>query len=238
MIRRMAFIADDFGRSASTNEAILDGHIHGALDGASLMLGQPGTGHAIELARSHPGLAVGWHIHVCDSIPMTTRSWPWNRSPLAAGLCLAIFGRRIRAELRAQWQCLMASGLHCSFINSHHHLHAHPAILGIIRSLLPRSFDGWLRGFNIRPFARHLPLHAKVLRFAGTRSLAGSGLPLRRSDTTWGLDRLFSMSAHEIEAVLPHLGSGLHEFIFHPRGGAADADAAALRALARGSHNG
>ncbi|HPA20488.1 MAG TPA: ChbG/HpnK family deacetylase [Verrucomicrobiae bacterium] len=228
MMQQVIFIADDFGRDAPTNNAIREGHLNGALHGASLMLGQPGTEQAIEIARDHPGLRLGWHIHLCDSTPATFGSWPWGRSPLMAGLLLAFFGRRIRAEMSAQWNLFEMSGIPCSFVNSHHHIHAHPAVLQAIGALLPASFGGWLRGFNVRPFSRRLPAHARVLRLVGTRALARSPLPMRCSDTTWGLDRLCAMDALEIEAVLPTLGQGLHEFIFHPRGTDDDADFGAL----------
>lgn len=227
-MHQVTFIADDFGRDAATNEAIIEGHLNGALTGASLMLGQPGTEHAIDLARAHPSLAVGWHMHLCDSWPTTARTWSWGNSPLVAGLLLGLDRSRVRAELDLQWNRFRASGIPCSFINSHHHMHAHPAVLRVLRTLLPHASDAWLRGFNIRTFSRHLPLRARILRFAGTRALANSGLPIRRSGSTWGLDRLFAMDAREIEIVLQRLGPGLHEFIFHPRSKDADADLKAL----------
>ena len=37
---QLAFVADDFGRDAPVNQAILHAHRHGALTGASLMMGQ------------------------------------------------------------------------------------------------------------------------------------------------------------------------------------------------------
>ena len=80
------FIADDFGLDEATNLAILRAHCAGALHGASLMLGQPGTDHAVALAREHPTLLIGWHLHLCDSRPATRSAWPWGASPGRAGL--------------------------------------------------------------------------------------------------------------------------------------------------------
>lgn len=231
MMRQVAFIADDFGRDAPTNDAVIRSHLNGALDGASLMLGQPGTEEAIELARLHPTLRVGWHIHLCDSRPVSLAQWPWGSSPLKAGLLLVFYYRGIRSEMSAQWARFRASEIPASFMNSHHHLHAHPVVMSVLRDLLPRPFGGWLRGFNIRAFSRHLPLHARVLRVAGTRTLARSNPLFQCSDSTWGLDRLFAMDAQEIANVLPRLGPGLHEFVFHPRRTSADADFTALQEL-------
>lgn len=217
MARQVIFTADDFGRDAPTNEAIIQSHAGGALRAASLMMGQPGTDGAIKLALENPSLVVGWHAHVCDASPVTGNPAPLASSPLLTGLAMALYGRRIRAELKGQWALFMASGLPCAFINSHHHLHAHPVVLSFIANAIHDAPGAWVRAFNIRSFSGHLPAHAQMLRFFGRRTLAALPSSVLRSTTTWGLDRTFAMNAQEIAAVLPGLGPGLHEFIFHPR---------------------
>src|ERR1700690_3267244 len=75
--REVFFIADDFGMSPEVNRAIIHAHRHGVLHGASLMMGQPATEDAVRLARDNPSLQVGWHLHLCDSQPITCSAWSW-----------------------------------------------------------------------------------------------------------------------------------------------------------------
>jgi hypothetical protein len=56
-------------------------------------------------------------------------------------------------------------------------------------------------------------------------------IPFKLSTTVWGIDRTFAMNADEIRSVIPALGDGLHEFIFHPRGLDSDADTRCLMDL-------
>src|SRR6266481_4753194 len=78
--REVLFIADDFGMNPEVNRAIVHAHRHGALHGASLMMGQPATEDAVQLAQDNPDLQVGWHLHLCDSQPITRNVWPWGKS--------------------------------------------------------------------------------------------------------------------------------------------------------------
>ena len=54
MSRIIHFTADDLGLDEQTNLAIEQDHQRGVLTAASLMLGQPGTAHAVEIARRIP----------------------------------------------------------------------------------------------------------------------------------------------------------------------------------------
>jgi hypothetical protein len=230
------FIADDFGLDEATNLAIVRAHREGALHGASLMLGQPGTAQAVTLAREHPTLRLGWHLHLCDSLPVTRAAWPWGASPARAGLAIGWRpGARqlMREEVREQWRQFAATGLAYEFVNSHHHLHVHPAVLREVQSVLPADFSGWLRGFGVRCFDRHPDATGRIALLLGplVRRWLHRGRPLRTSDTLWGVDRLFRMQAEEIRVAIKTLPRGVHEFVFHPRGTTPDADLAALLQL-------
>jgi predicted glycoside hydrolase/deacetylase ChbG (UPF0249 family) len=227
-----AFIADDFGLSEDINQAIVRAHVEGALTGASLMLGQSATAHAIALAREHPTLEVGWHLHLCDAPPVTRATWRWGNSPWRAGLLLgATRANRccVATELAAQWQRFEATGLRCAFVNGHHHLHVHPVVLRALRRLLPGDWTGWVRGFELRWFGADRPSGVRLWAPLARRSLRRSGFP--RSQTLWGLDRTFAMRAGEVQVALATLPAGRHEFVFHPRGDGSDPDLQALMEL-------
>jgi predicted glycoside hydrolase/deacetylase ChbG (UPF0249 family) len=231
-VRRILFVADDLGLSESVNAAIFHAHVHGALDGAALMMGQPATEAAVERARQLPSLEIGWHLHLADSRPCALDRWPWGSSPARAGLALG-FSRRLRAlvrdEIRAQWEAFCETGLPCRFVSGHHHLHVHPFVRTVIAETLPAGFDGWIRWGRPRFFAAH---PSRILYRGLYRALqAPYRWAFTASTTLWGLDRLEAMQAAEISAVLPSLGDGLHEFMFHPRAPARDADTECLLAL-------
>src|SRR5712691_8118802 len=60
--RRLIVNADDFGRSASINQAVIRAHREGILTSASLMLNEQAYEEAVALAREHPQLGVGLHL--------------------------------------------------------------------------------------------------------------------------------------------------------------------------------
>lgn len=231
---RIFFIADDFGMSPEINAAIVRAHLEGALHGACLMMGQPGTAGAIELARRHPTLQIGWHLHLNDSLPMTVESWPWGHSPARAGLSMVLSpdARALaRQEIDAQWSALRETGLECRFVNTHHHLHWHPFVRRRLVETVASDagFDGWMRWGAPRFFGHGGTGYALIERFL--QAPARKRLGVCHSDTLWGLDRTFAMCNDEIASVLSGLGPGLHEFMFHPRPGDSDADTRCLIAL-------
>ena len=235
-MREILFIADDFGLSPEINAAIVHAHRHGVLDGASLMFGQPGTADAVRLAREHPTLLIGWHLHLNDSTPVTVPAWPWGRSPARAGWALGLSGAArelMRREVNAQWRMFCKTGLRCAFFNSHHHLHSHPLVYPQVLRALGGGFKGWLRLGRPMSFDRRrraLALGSGLLGWLGERRRRRC--PFRTSRTLWGLDRLERMDAAEIAAILPRLPRGLHEFMFHPRApDDGDRDTAALLRL-------
>jgi chitin disaccharide deacetylase len=236
--RTVLLIADDLGLNSGINEAVLRAHHEGGLHAASLMLGQPASAAAVVMARESASLQVGWHVHVCDSQPLTCPAWPWGRSAFRAGLALTGWPaarRLVREELRGQWAAFCATGLPCRFINGHHHLHVHPVVLSELERLLPPGPRPWLRGFAIRRFAPRRGSGGRIEHWVSpwvSRRLRRRG-GWRLSDSLWGLDRLGAMDSREVRAVVPGLPGGLHEFLFHPRTAdpGADADFAALLGL-------
>jgi predicted glycoside hydrolase/deacetylase ChbG (UPF0249 family) len=220
MAKEVFFIADDFGLSAETNEAILRSHLEGVLHGTCLMMGQPGSEEAVMLAKHYPGMTIGWHLHLNDSIPMTVPAWPWGESSTQAGFAIGLDpkARRLaREEIRVQWEAYRATGLRCDFITTHHHLHVHPMILPRVVETVGVGFTGWLR--LGQPCFFKSPAATAALRpvMHLERWRAGRSCKWKISDTIWGIDRTFCMETDEVRAALGKLGEGHHEFIFHPR---------------------
>jgi hypothetical protein len=220
MAKEVIFIADDFGMDSEINEAIVHAHSSGVLTGAALMMAQPGTEAAVALARQYPSLQIGWHLHLNDSIPAMVDRWPWGASPTAAGFQIGLSRRAhdlMCREVAWQWELFRATGLECRFINSHHHLHAHPFVYRALLDVVGPQFKGWIRLGHpraFRPSAHSLLWLALGLIYLERRRKLSAWRP---SDTLWGLDRIFRMRADEVRAAIAPLPNGLHEFLFHPR---------------------
>ncbi|MGA2604112.1 MAG: ChbG/HpnK family deacetylase [Verrucomicrobiia bacterium] len=223
--RKVFFIADDFGMNAEVNRAVVEAHLRGVLHGASLMLGQPGTADAVRMAQQNPSLPVGWHLHLDNSQPVTCAAWPWGNSYRRAGWAIGLSRRArqlMREEVRAQWNMFGETGLTCAFVNSHHHLHAHPFVYRTLLDVLGSSFHGWLRLGQPRFFSPNLDaiwIGPADWLWMGPRRRR---CPYRCSDTVWGLGRTFRMQAGEVARAIQRLGPGFHEFYFHPRSTAND----------------
>jgi YdjC-like protein len=220
MAKEVIFIADDLGMDSEINDAIIHSHLSGELSGAALMMAQPATEAAVEMARVHPSLQIGWHLHLCDSEPVTTDRWPWGNSPARAGFAMGLSARArdlMRQEMKCQWKLFQQTGLECRFINCHHHLHAHPFVYQALMETVGPGFRGWIRlgkpqGFD-SPSPSRLGAALDWLFFDRRRRLS----PWRATDTLWGLDRTFRMDAGEVQAAIARLPDGFHEFLFHPR---------------------
>jgi len=232
--REVIFVADDFGMTTEVNRAVVEAHCRGVLHGASLMVGQPGTADAVRAAQDNPGLRVGWHLHLDNSQPVTCATWPWGDSYRRAGWAIGLSRRArqlMQQEVRAQWELFRATGLTCAFVNSHHHLHAHPFVYRVLLDVLKPSFDGWLRLGKPRFFSADFdavwmgPADWLWMRPRRRRC------PYRCSDTLWGLGQTFRMQAGEVTRATHQLGGGLHEFYFHPRSTDNDADLQCLLEL-------
>jgi predicted glycoside hydrolase/deacetylase ChbG (UPF0249 family) len=220
MAKEVIFVADDLGMSPQINDAIFHAHRSGQLTAAALMMAQPGTADAIEMARANPSLRIGWHLHLNNSLPATTDRWPWGNSPARAGVAIGLSAHArslMRREVAAQWELFQRTGLECDFINSHHHLHTHPFVYSALLKTVGSQFHGWIRLGQARTFARTKP--PLLWRALDALYLA----PRRKSsrwrstDTLWGVDRSFRMDAAEVRATLATLPDGFHEFLFHPR---------------------
>ena len=140
--------ADDFGYSDVRNDAIVRAFREGLISSATLMSTRDSYLGACELVHS-VGLErhVGLHLVLTEDVPVTEAC---RRCP---SLCDAEgrfrpeldTGRLLRAgpseravvyaELRAQAERLRAERVPLTHIDSHHHTHAHPAVIGLVVAL-------------------------------------------------------------------------------------------------------
>jgi chitin disaccharide deacetylase len=236
--RRLIVNADDFGRSASINQAVTRAHREGILTSASLMVNEPACEEAVALARENPQLGVGLHLTLLcghsalppETIPgLVSTQKTFTNNPARAGV--RYFFRpslqdQLRQELHAQFQKFRATRLRLDHVNGHLHLHLHPAVfrilmddaaqLGIERLRL--TFDPFL--LNLRLASGHLlyrALHAVIFHW-----LAGRARPvlrqrgLRHTGAVFGLLQNARVDEGYVIRLLANLPAGDSELYSHP----------------------
>jgi hopanoid biosynthesis associated protein HpnK len=235
---RLIFNADDFGRSESINEAVIQAHRSGLLTTASLMVNENAFEAAVEMARLNPRLGVGLHLTlICghsalghDKIPgLVNERSEFTNSPAAAGF--SYFFRRelreqLRAEIHAQFQRFRATGLHLDHVNGHLHLHLHPTIfrilmqnaaeLGIERMRL--TFDPfWLNMRLASGFWMYRAFHAFVhhVLSARARPVLRKAV-IAHTRTVFGLLQNARVDETFVSRLLPCLPAGVSELYSHP----------------------
>lgn len=214
--RRLVVNADDYGRSSSINQAVARAHREGILTTASLMVKEPAFAEAVALARDNPRLGVGLHLSL-------------SSCPIAAGFRY-FFQRSLRpqlkAEIRAQLEKFLSSGLKLDHVNSHHHLHMHPTVLGILLQQLREmqitharlTCEPWwlnirnMAGRRFRNFS-----HALIYTVLARRARAAFRKDrIRYPEFVFGLMQNHAVDEPYLQRLLPALPAGDSELYSHP----------------------
>lgn len=229
---------DDFGYSGSVNRAIIQAHLEGVLTSASLMVNERAAAQAIELARAHPGLAVGLHLVLVlgaaalphDEIPhITCENGRFTDSSFSAGLNYYFnpaARREMRREMRAQFERFTATGLPFSHVDGHTHLHMHPTIFDELIDLCEefgvrrvRIVRGEMR-LSLRLDRRNLPIKlvwGTVFNLLGRwceRRLDGRNFV--KAEKVYGLLQSGNMNEEYLLALLQRIKPAPSEIYLHP----------------------
>lgn len=144
---RLILTADDFGLWPEINDAVIAGYESGVVSSTSLRVSATGSNSAAVAARIRPGLAVGLQLVLCDgnsTLPrrhirdLVDSSGRFVDRPLeAAWLYRGRGGLReqLKAEIRAQVEKFLSTGLYLSFVTAHYNLHLHPTVLAVLKEL-------------------------------------------------------------------------------------------------------
>ena len=237
-LRRLIVNADDFGRSASINQAVRRAHREGILTSASLMVNEPGFEEALALARENPQLGVGLHLTLlCGRSALPPASIPglvdarqeFTRNPASAGFRY-FFQRRLREQLRqeihAQFEKFRATQLPLDHVNGHLHLHLHPTVFRILMDdAAPLGLERLRLTFD--PFRLNLRLASGRLLYRGLHAvifhwLVARARPvmrqrgLRHTQAVFGLLQNARVDEGYVTRLLANLPPGDSELYSHP----------------------
>jgi predicted glycoside hydrolase/deacetylase ChbG (UPF0249 family) len=150
MEKRLIINADDFGLCESVNKGIADAHSKGVLTSATIMANMPAAKQAVEIAKKLHNLGVGVHLNLTNGKPLCQEEGikrllnaegDFGLSPGKLANHSLISGTvraAIEAELAAQIQWLIDSGIKPTHLDSHKHIHAFPFIFRIVCRLARR----------------------------------------------------------------------------------------------------
>jgi hopanoid biosynthesis associated protein HpnK len=236
--RRLIVNADDFGLSASVNQAVIRAHRDGILTTASLMVNEPGCAEAVKLAKENPKLGVGLHLTLLfghsalspEKIPGLVNSHgEFIGNSVQVGM--KYFFKRslreqLRAEIHAQFEKFRATGLPLDHVNGHLHLHLHPVIFKILMGDAATLRITHLRltrdclARSRRHSGGHLfykASHAAIFEFLSGRARKVLGeKKIRHADITFGLLQDSRVDEEYILKLLPELPTGDSELYSHP----------------------
>lgn len=230
--------ADDFGRSAAVNEAVIQAHLEGMLSSTSLMVSGEAAEEAVALAWQTPTLAVGLHVVLIDgpaTLPRTLiphlvdQRGRFSSHALQTGLRYALSTaaqRELALELEAQFDRFAATGLPLSHVNGHLHMHVHPAVFDRLLALaeqygarglrVPRD-DLWLSLRYDRRMAGTKVAWAFAFGLLARwcmRRLRGRSLAV--THRVYGLMQSGRMLEPYVIGLLQHLRVPTAELYFHP----------------------
>jgi chitin disaccharide deacetylase len=147
--RKIIVNADDFGRSAEVNRAIIEAFHKNVISSATLMTNMPGFQEACELAHSHRLLGkIGVHLNLTEGYPLSEPIRQCSR------FCDDVGRLRIRqtrfqlskkerlaveTEMAAQVRACLDHGLSPTHLDSHHHVHTEWAI-GAVAITVARKY--------------------------------------------------------------------------------------------------
>lgn len=137
--------ADDFGLTKGCNQGILEALKNGAATDTTIMINMEESRHAIEAARSNGIKRIGLHLNLTCGKPVLPAK---NVKSLVkedgcfykrAAMLLPVMDlREAKAELWAQAEKFLSSGMGLTHLDSHHHLHMYEGMTELVIEMAKR----------------------------------------------------------------------------------------------------
>jgi len=249
-VRRLIVCADDMGLHPGINAGILRCYEQGIVRSASISPSGVAFDDACRSLARAPGLDVGIHLTLVGEAPVSAPGSlptlaPEGRLPEDyAVLFRRLLMRRIREEevereLLAQAARARDAGIEASHLDSHQHVHLHPALLPVTIRVAQRFGVRALRAASrVMPMTGMKPALISLFARRGVTRIRRAGL--RTPDVFVGLADTGRLDEARLLRLLGRLPAGTSELVCHPGSGDAaiasaypwgfrwDAEAAAL----------
>jgi len=235
--RRLIVNADDYGLSPGVNSGIIEAAESGVVTAASMIVNLPAFEDAVRRAQSCNRLSLGLHLNLTTGRPLTaapslTRRETGEFYPLPALIARASLGlvraKDVAQECTAQIDRMIDSGFRPTHLDSHRHVHAHPALWRTVLKAAAARGISEVR-VPLEPlWANTRDWRATVKKIGLRLSTALSGRNASGSDSRhfFGISLQGGTSfAGRLFALIPRLPLGTSELMTHP--GYADAALAA-----------
>jgi predicted glycoside hydrolase/deacetylase ChbG (UPF0249 family) len=225
---RLIINADDFGISQGVNIGIIEAAVAKVVTSTSMIVNLPGFADALDRAVSCPSLSLGLHLNLTvgrplADVPSLTRRRTGEFYPLPMLIARASLGllkaSDIARECLAQIDRMIEAGFPPTHLDSHRHVHSHPAISSAVtRAAASRGV------FQVRVPCEPLRVNASdwraTLKKAGllisTRLSGRAGADYRAINFV-GLSLQGGKSfATRLFALIPRLPAGTTELMTHP----------------------
>ena len=228
-MRRLIVSGDDLGLHPGINAGVVRCHLEGIVTSASLCPNGKAFEDAVTALRGAPELDVGVHLTLVGETPLLPADRlrtlaPAGRLPahfpaLFARLMTGrIREREIEDEMAAQVARARDAGLRVSHLDSHQHVHLHPALLPVVVRIAHRFGIGAVRAsprvgswWSLRP-----ALIGLASRLA-TRRLRAAGL--RTPDALVGIAETGRLDTARLDSLVASLPEGTSELVCHPGAG-------------------
>jgi predicted glycoside hydrolase/deacetylase ChbG (UPF0249 family) len=231
--RRLIINADDFGISRGVNTGIIEAAVAGVVTSASMIVNLPAFADSLDHAQLCPFLSLGLHLNLTAGRPLTparslTQGNTGEFHSMPQLMARASLGRLdewdIISECVAQIDRMIDAGVQPTHLDSHRHVHAHPAISpSVARAASSRGI------FQVR--APLEPLRLNAGNWRSTIKKTGLLASARLSRQPAARDRRVHFVgislqggryfAERLFALIPQLPAGTTELMTHP--GYADA---------------
>jgi len=229
--------ADDFGLTSGVNRAVIEGHCHGVITSATVMVNMPGFDEAARLAREHPSLGVGLHFNITQGRPLApaaqVRSLINTRGEFLKPRAIAwrslageLRTEEIIVELRAQIEKALASGLRLTHVDSHKHAHALPQVFeaivctipdyGIGAVRLPRERLHWnISSFSLKTIKQTF-VSLGLAQLGRADSIILRDARLHKADAFFGIAHTGCWTKRWLMGLIERLPDGVSELMCHP----------------------
>ncbi|MEH7461607.1 chitin disaccharide deacetylase [Bacillus thuringiensis] len=132
--------ADDFGLTRGVNYGIIDAHVNGLVNSATMMMNMPGTEHAVQLAKEYKTLGVGVHLVLTAGKPLLSDVPSLVKEDGSFHSQSTVREENIdlddaEREWTAQVEKFLSYGLTPTHLDSHHHVHALPILHDVLERL-------------------------------------------------------------------------------------------------------